>query len=199
MSKKEVLIVGPNFYGYNESVAKAFQVKGFKTNIINFEEENIPVTGNKLIDKFLLKAKREYYVNEYGKKVNKEVIDFVDKNNIKNIVSGSMYDKNFEVNTSKIIPINPTNKFAKGAAIETFIASLYLLLYALGFVFNGLVHPNPANRIIIKPIKSICAAGVKVNLPWNLGVLSPNLSATKAFAYPCTVNAINIAGIFKII
>ena len=38
MSKKEVLIVGPNFYGYNESVAKAFQVKGFKTNIINFEE-----------------------------------------------------------------------------------------------------------------------------------------------------------------
>ena len=35
MSKKEVLIVGPNFYGYNESVAKAFQVKGFKTNIIN--------------------------------------------------------------------------------------------------------------------------------------------------------------------
>ena len=84
MSKKEVLIVGPNFYGYNESVAKAFQVKGFKTNIINFEEENIPVTGNKLIDKFLLKAKREYYVNEYGKKVNQEVIDFVDKNNIKN-------------------------------------------------------------------------------------------------------------------
>ena len=49
MSKKEVLIVGPNFYGYNESVAKAFQVKGFKTNIINFEEENIPVTGNKLV------------------------------------------------------------------------------------------------------------------------------------------------------
>lgn len=86
MSKKEVLIVGPNFYGYNESVAKAFQVKGFKTNIINFEEENIPVTGNKFIDKFLLKAKREYYVNEYGKKVNKEIIDFVDKNNIKNIV-----------------------------------------------------------------------------------------------------------------
>ena len=86
MSKKEVLIVGPNFYGYNESVAKAFQVKGFKTNIINFEEENIPVTGNKLIDKFLLKAKREYYVNEYGKKVNQEIIDFVDKNNIKNIV-----------------------------------------------------------------------------------------------------------------
>ena len=31
MSKKEVLIVGPNFYGYNESVAKAFQVKGFKS------------------------------------------------------------------------------------------------------------------------------------------------------------------------
>lgn len=57
MSKKEVLIVGPNFYGYNESVAKAFQVKGFKTNIINFEEENIPVTGNKLVDKFYLKLK----------------------------------------------------------------------------------------------------------------------------------------------
>ena len=69
MSKKEVLIVGPNFYGYNESVAKAFQVKGFKTNIINFEEENIPVTGNKLIDKFLLKARREYYVNDAGNQI----------------------------------------------------------------------------------------------------------------------------------
>ena len=75
-----------------------------------------------------------------------------------------------------------TNKLANGAATETFIASLYPLLYALGLVFNGLVHPNLAIKIIINPIKSIWAAGFKVNLPSNLGVLSPNLSATKAFA-----------------
>lgn len=86
MSKKEILIIGPNFYGYNESVAKAFEVKGFKTHIINFEEENIPVKGNKFIDKFLLKFKREYYIAEYGKKVNKDLISFVNNNDIKDIL-----------------------------------------------------------------------------------------------------------------
>ena len=86
MSNKEILIIGPDFYGYNESVAKAFEFKGFKTSIINFQEENIPVTGNKLVDKVLLKAKRSHYINEYGAKVNKEIIEFVSKNNIKNIL-----------------------------------------------------------------------------------------------------------------
>ena len=41
MSKKEVLIVGPNFYGYNESVAKALQGINLQINFYLKLKENI--------------------------------------------------------------------------------------------------------------------------------------------------------------
>ena len=70
------------------------------------------------------------------------------------MLSGSIPPNNFTNNTYIIVPKKPTIKLATGGAIDTLIESLYFLLYALGLVSTGFVHPNPNINIIINPIGS---------------------------------------------
>lgn len=76
--------------------------------------------------------------------------------------------------------------------LETGPARAIKLVSFLGFLrlkmsnCTGLPQPNPKNRRVKVPRGSRWARGLRVNLPWDLGVGSPSLSATRACANSCT-------------
>ncbi len=73
MQGKKVLIVGPKFYGYNNSVARAFNILGFETKILNFLDADVEGFKEKVLlhltqnkEKLFLKKRNNY--NTYFKK-----------------------------------------------------------------------------------------------------------------------------------
>ena len=73
MQGKKVLIVGPKFYGYNNSVARAFNTLGFETKILNFLDADVEGFKEKVLlhltqNKEKLFLKKRLLYNIYFKK-----------------------------------------------------------------------------------------------------------------------------------
>ncbi len=73
MQGKKVLIVGPNFYGYNDSVARAFNKLGFATKVLYFLDADVEGFKEKVLlhltaDKEKLFLKKRIKYNTYFKK-----------------------------------------------------------------------------------------------------------------------------------
>ena len=89
--------------------------------------------------------------------------------------------------------INAKIKFDKIPEMLTSNVSLLIFLKLNALIGTGLAQPNPNTKKLIKPILSKWAIGLKVNLPADFGVGSPNLYAVKAWANSWTVSAIRTA------
>ena len=85
------------------------------------------------------------------------------------------------------IPIlkNAIKRLENGQAKATSNSSRSGFSKYLGLIITGLAQPIFTINNIMSPIGSIWAIGLSVSLPWILGVGSPNLVATRAWANSC--------------
>ena len=85
------------------------------------------------------------------------------------------------------IPIlkNAIKRLENGPAKATSNSSRSWFSKYLGLIITGLAQPIFTINNIMSPIGSIWAIGLSVSLPWILGVGSPNLVATRAWANSC--------------
>lgn len=72
-----------------------------------------------------------------------------------------------------------------GPASAVNIIPFLLSLKVLSSTDTGFPQPTPIRIIDRKPIGSICAKGLRVNLPFIFWLISPSLYATHACAYSC--------------
>lgn len=72
---KKVLIIGPEYFSINESIANAFSEFGFKTKIFNFSESYPVNYKTKITHGFLSKLGLNYFINKYNDKINKEILE----------------------------------------------------------------------------------------------------------------------------
>lgn len=72
---KKVLIVGPEYFGINESIADAFLEFGFETKVFNFSESYPVNYKTKITHGLFNKLGYSYFINKYNDKINKEIID----------------------------------------------------------------------------------------------------------------------------
>lgn len=72
MSK--ILIVGPNFFGYNDSVSDALKEKGHEVKVFN-HYDGYKGIKNKLLCSKLSKLNITKFKDEYDKKLNQEILD----------------------------------------------------------------------------------------------------------------------------
>lgn len=98
---------------------------------------------------------------------------------------------NFKIKSVKKAKI----AFDNGPAKDTITIPCLGELKYLGLIGTGFAHPNFAIHKTNKPNGSRCAIGFNVNLPFNLGVGSPKISAALACEYSWIVIDINSAGI----
>ncbi len=75
MTLKKVLIIGPQFYGYNQSINQAFKKLGWDTHTIEHYPTCPPGFVNKLLCLGMIKIGVYYFVRKYDEKVNKIVLD----------------------------------------------------------------------------------------------------------------------------
>ncbi|MBL0145315.1 MAG: glycosyltransferase [Chitinophagaceae bacterium] len=89
--QKKVLIVGPNFYGYNESVERAFIKLGFSTKVLPFLEKDAENVKEKI--SFHLTRKKEHFFHQKKVRFNKLFISVYDgyKPDILFIIKGSVF------------------------------------------------------------------------------------------------------------
>lgn len=75
---EKVLVIGPEYFKINNSIANAFEEKGYKTEVFDFSE-SYPVN---IISKFthglLSKIGVKYYMGKYNTKVNEDIITTYD-------------------------------------------------------------------------------------------------------------------------
>lgn len=76
---KKVLIVGPRYFGYNESVAHGFEALGWKTEIIDYYEAFPKTFENFLSYRLLPRLNINYFKNEYIRKLNDAILTSVNK------------------------------------------------------------------------------------------------------------------------
>ena len=86
------------------------------------------------------------------------------------------------------------SRFITTPASDTISSSRLLFLKLRGSISTGMPQPNPTKRRAMKPIGSMCAKGFSVTLPCSLGVGSPSLSATKAWANSWKASPITMPG-----
>lgn len=70
---KKLLIIGPDYFGYNESVAKSFQKFGWTAKIINYYEVCPPGIINTILCRYLSKLGIKYFANQYKINLNQEI------------------------------------------------------------------------------------------------------------------------------
>jgi len=76
--KKRVLIIGPDFFGYNESISRAFESLGFITQIIDFGEMYTPISlQNKIL--YNISINRNLFMSNNQIKLNKKILKKYDK------------------------------------------------------------------------------------------------------------------------
>lgn len=75
--KKKVLIIGPNYYGYNESVQRAFEDLGWQTKVIDYYEVWPSKITNVFLYKVLPKIGVSYFVKKYYRLFNERILDSV--------------------------------------------------------------------------------------------------------------------------
>lgn len=74
---KTVLIVGPNYFGYNESVEYAFKELGWATEIIDYYDAFPKNIKNFLYYSLSPRLKIDYFYQAYKKKINESILSFV--------------------------------------------------------------------------------------------------------------------------
>lgn len=70
----KILIVGPIFYHYNESVKKSFEKLGFETKLIEFYDGYFESLKNKILLYLLPKIKINKFLNHYKVKLNEKIL-----------------------------------------------------------------------------------------------------------------------------
>ncbi len=122
MQGKKVLIVGPNFYGYNQSVARAFNTLGYTTKVLNFLDADVEGFKEKVLlhltqnkEKLFLKKRINYntfFKKEYdaykpdilflikGSILTPETVEYARKNSL---VILWMMDSIYRITTSYIL------------------------------------------------------------------------------------------------
>lgn len=73
MIKEKVLIVGPDFFGYNESVQRAFEEKGYDVRVISYLE-NLIKKRDRILYYILPKFKINLFFNIHKRNVNKIIL-----------------------------------------------------------------------------------------------------------------------------
>ncbi|WP_349408714.1 DUF3880 domain-containing protein [Pseudalkalibacillus sp. SCS-8] len=71
----KVLLIGPEYFGINESVEKAFLDKGFKTTVINFSESYPVNYKTKITHGLLNKLGIGYFMKRYNDEINKDIVE----------------------------------------------------------------------------------------------------------------------------
>lgn len=72
---EKVLLIGPDYFGINKSVADAFGEIGNKVKIYNFCEKYPVNSINKITHGLFSKFNINYFINQYDAKVNNEIIN----------------------------------------------------------------------------------------------------------------------------
>lgn len=76
---EKILIIGPDYFGYNESVSKAFSKRNWKTKVINYYEVCPPGLMNTILCRYLSKLGIRYFANKYKEHLNKEILQTVEE------------------------------------------------------------------------------------------------------------------------
>jgi len=76
---KKVLIVGPKYFGYNESVAYGFNALGWQTEIIDYYEAFPKTVGNFFSYRIFPRLNINYFKNEYIGKLNESILSSIEK------------------------------------------------------------------------------------------------------------------------
>lgn len=78
---KKVLIIGPDFYGYNKSISNAFLRLGYEVKTVNFSETYPNNLKNKFRCSLLSKFGINHFIQEYNKNLNDEILKIYKKFN----------------------------------------------------------------------------------------------------------------------
>ena len=74
---KKILIIGPNFFGYNESIRDAFEHKGFNVKVFN-HYDGYKGFKNKILCSKLSKIGISKFKKDYDEKLNKSILKIYD-------------------------------------------------------------------------------------------------------------------------
>jgi len=72
---EKILIIGPEYFGINESIADAFKGFGFETKVFNFSESYPVNYKTKITHGLFNKFGCSYFIDKYNDKINEEIID----------------------------------------------------------------------------------------------------------------------------
>lgn len=92
------------------------------------------------------------------------------------------------------MPRMASSMFEMGPARATDIIARLGMRKLRGSTCTGFAQPKFAKRSIRVPVKSRCLTGFRLSRPIFRGVGSPRKSATRAWAYSCTVRAMRMLG-----
>ena len=94
LNLKKVLIIGPDFYGYNLSVAKSFEELGYKTKIVSYKDAMTSIV-NRLKYNYLPKKNIKGFKNKYINEINSNILDAysIFQPNIIFIIKGNFIDE----------------------------------------------------------------------------------------------------------
>lgn len=73
MIVEKILIIGPEFFGYNESVEKSYKELGYETKIFNYYD-GYEGKKNEIICKEFSKIGFTYFKDKYDEKLNREIL-----------------------------------------------------------------------------------------------------------------------------
>lgn len=76
---KKVLVIGPDFWGYSESVARAFESTGCNTEVINYWEDYPINFINRIKCGGMSKIGINYFIKKYNNEINTKILNVYKK------------------------------------------------------------------------------------------------------------------------